>query len=177
MKDRPMEDVLGAIEHLFDHIYEIPRLALSTYNDIPPGIRIDYDPRAQANCVWCHMQTEADRRLTGMPQVTLREINGMKVWLIGDAAVLRFKKMDEDGRSRNYPTLQQMKYDRGDIFKELPPPAVRLTAGYVLSPSGTEIDRVQVARPKGRKPAWCVAVNEPGASPRYEVIFREIAFG
>lgn len=172
-EDRSLEEILAGIDHLLDDIHAIPHAALTTYRRTPPDIMLEHDTRAAANNVWCHMLAEAERRFASRRRVVLRDIRGMKVWLIEDIAVLRFKKLDEDGRSRNYPTPQQKKFDRGVALPGLPPEAARISAGYVLNKAATDIDWIMVARPNGRAmPHWCVAVNEPGSPERYEVRYR-----
>lgn len=71
--------------------------------------------------------------------------------------VVRLKKMDEDGRTRNYPTKQAKVFDRQLELPDLPSPPVRLTAGYYLDKMG-EFVRSQIAMPLGRATIWCVAV-------------------
>ncbi len=66
--------------------------------------------------------------------------------------------MDEDGRASRYPTKQARDFDRGDELPGLPPAPVRLTAGYLLDPTGTELIRSQISRPNGRKIEWCAAI-------------------
>lgn len=74
-------------------------------------------------------------------------------------AVVRFKKMDEDGLTRNYPTEQAKDFDRGLPLPGLPMPPVRLTAGYLLDATSTQFERTQVARPVGQKRTkWCAAI-------------------
>jgi hypothetical protein len=76
------------------------------YRAYESGILIEHDRRAAATCTYCHMVAEADRRFIGRPGIIPLEVAGLKVWLVSGDAVLRLKKMDEDGRSRNYPTKQ-----------------------------------------------------------------------
>lgn len=66
--------------------------------------------------------------------------------------------MDEDGRSRNYPTKQAKDFDRGAELPDLPPAPMRLTVGYLPNATGTEVKRVQIARPDGRGILWCAAI-------------------
>jgi hypothetical protein len=173
VSDRTLEEVMAGLEPVLDPIYEIPHAALATYLRTPPDMLIDHDATAAAKIMWCHMLAEAERRFADIPRVVLKDIRGMKVWLINDTAVLRLKKLDEDGRTRNYPTPQQRDFDRGDTLPGLPSEAMRLSAGYVLDPVGRSIDWVMISRPNGKvRPHWCVAVNPPGSAVRYEVKYR-----
>ncbi len=130
---------------------------------------MDHDSRAAAACTYSHMAAEAERRWPKLSLATSPERvgvavqlieakGGLKVWAVRDLALLRFKKHDEDGRSRNYPTKQAKDYDRGLRLEGLPYPAARLSIGYLLDPTGTEFIRTQVSRPRGKQIEWCAAI-------------------
>jgi hypothetical protein len=106
------------------------------------------------------MVAEADRRFLGREKVRLIEVRGLKLWLFEEAnAVIRWKKMDEDGLVRNYPTEQARGFDAGWDLPGLPMPPVRLTVGYLLDATGIEFIRTQIAKPAGRrKTMWNAAV-------------------
>lgn len=158
MAERSMDEVMGELSSIMDDLDEIPRLAFELYRSYPPPVLLEHDRRAAASCTYCHMVAEADRRWLTRVGITPLDVRGLKVWLIRDVAVLRWKKMDEDGRSRNYPTRQAQDYDRGNPLPGLPEPAVRLTAGYLLNPTQTEFIRAQVAKPPGKGDEWCAAI-------------------
>src|SRR5262249_45949518 len=120
--------------------------------------------RAAAACTYCHIVFEAERRFMGRPRIVPLDLRGLKVWLIDDKAVIRWKKMDEDGRSRSYPTKQAQDFDRGATFLELPAPATRLAIGYYLNPTQTEIIRIQIAKPLGKAIDWCAAIVPDGGT-------------
>jgi len=107
----------------------------------------------------------------------------LKLWFYEPSdVVIRLKKMDEDGKSRNYPTKQAKDYDGQRQLPGLPLPPVRLTVGYWLDATGQVINRVQIARPDGRRlPTWCAAVipqEERMASERiWTDVTRQRGFG
>ena len=177
MSEEEINGLLERLGSLIDDCHAIPHHAHGRYRSYPSEYLIDHDARAAAACTYCHMVAEAERRWINRSGVTFKDIGGMKVWIVGGDAVLRWKKMDEDGRSRNYPTKQAKAYDQGAVFKELPPPATRLTVGYLLNPTQTEITRVQIAKPQGQAVEWCVAINAPGAPQRWEIIHRQFGTG
>lgn len=161
MTERSMEDLMDAISFLLEDLDQICRYGFTTYRSYPPKVLVEHDPRAAAACIYSHMAAEAERRLTGHARVKAldeRKLGGLKVWLVEDIAVLRFKKHDEDGQSRNYPTKQAQDYDGGEPLPGLPPPAARLSVGYLLDPTGTEFKRTQVARPLKSMVDWCAAI-------------------
>lgn len=153
-----MNDAMSSLDPHFDDIDAICRESLATYRQYPPEFLLDHDARAAANCIYAHMVARADERLTGRSGVRFVNIRGLKVWVIGEVATIRFKKMDEDGRSRNYPTKQTRDYDRQLQLPGLPHPPLNLVVGYLPDPTGTEVQRVQVARPSGRNIDWCAAI-------------------
>lgn len=158
-----MDGILGHLEHLIDDLDQIPRLGFQKYRSYAPEHLVEHDARAAANCTYCHIVAEAERRFFNKAGIVPLQINGLKVWLVADKAVIRWKKHDEDGRSRNYPTKQTRAFDRGDPIPDLPPPATRLSVGYFLDPTATKILRVQIAKPVGRRIGWCAAIVPAGA--------------
>ena len=160
MPQRSMDETLAALGTVLDEFDQVARHAHTTYKGYSPDILIELDSRAQAACTYAHMLAEIDRRVPRLPNVRPMEIRGLKLWLFENAnAVVRLKKMDEDGRSRNYPTKQAKDFDAGENLPGLPMPPVRLTAGYLLDPTGTVFVRTQIARPVGRKSTmWCAAI-------------------
>lgn len=160
MPHRTMSELMDALgDDLLDALDAISREAHSTYRAYDPAVLIEHDVRAQATCTYTHMVAGADRRFMSLEGVRILDIRGLKLWLFEHASVvIRFKKMDEDGRTRNYPTKQAKAFDAQLELPGLPPKPVRLTAGYLLDQTGTEFVRSQIARPSGRAALWCGAV-------------------
>lgn len=165
MPNRTMDQTLDALgEAAIDELAEIIRAGHDRYMTYDPAVLLELDLRAQAACTFCHMHAEADRRLLGRDDIRPIDYQGnLKLWLYKAAnVVIRLKKMDEDGKSRNYPTKQAQDYDAQRQLPGLPLPPVRLTAGYWLDATGRVINRVQIARPAGKRvPVWCAAVVPP----------------
>jgi hypothetical protein len=158
MPEPSMAEIMDGISHLLDDLDQIARIAHRRYRGYAAEILIEHSPRATATCIYDHMVAEADRRFLDRDGVRPIDVRGLKLWIVGIFAAVRLKKMDEDGKSRNYPTKQAKAFDTGKELPGLPPAPIRLTAGYLLDPTGTEFIRTQVARPAGRSIAWCAAV-------------------
>ena len=152
--DRTMADLMDGLEFMLDDLDRICRDAFAKYRSYDPSALVEHDARAAAACTYCHMAADAERRwpaptLATPPEESIGldvipiDVRGLKVWAVREVAVLRFKKHDEDGFSRNYPTKQAKDYDRGLPFPELPAPAARLSVGYLLDPTGTVFVRPQ----------------------------------
>ena len=160
MPRRTMAETFEDIgDQLLDEFDALTREAHETYRAYDPAVLIEHDTRAQASCTYAHMVSAADRRFLGRTDVRLLEIRNLKLWLFESAQiVVRFKKMDEDGRSRNYPTKQAKAFDAQLELPGLPPKPLRLTVGYLLDDTDTQFVRTQIARPDGREALWCGAV-------------------
>jgi hypothetical protein len=173
--------MMALVEFLADDFDAICRYSHSTYRGYAPEVLLEHDPRAAAACMYAHMAADAERRfIAHFPRVQLidpRPLGGLKVWRVGDLgadALIRFKKHDEDGDSRNYPTRQAKLYDRGATLPGLPPEAARLSVGYLLDATSTVFVRTQIARPLGKKVDWCAAIvpredRAPGAKAWIDV--------
>ena len=185
MPHRTMDQTLEALgKGAVAELAEIVRAGHARYMRYAAADLIELDIRAQAACTFCHMQSEANRRLAGRNGIRpMVYKGGLKVWLYEAAnVVIRLKKMDEDGKTRNYPTKQAKAYDAQRELPGLPIPPIRLTVGYWLDPTGLSINRVQIARPDGRRvPAWCAAVvpqEQRGAGERIWIdVTRQRDFG
>ncbi len=168
MMKRSADEVMDALgDDLIVEFDRIARAGHSRFMAYQAEVLVELDVRAQAACTYAHMVAEADRRFVGRPGVRTLDIRGLKLWHFEDAdVVVRLKKMDEDGRSRNYPTKQAKTFDRQMELPGLPSPPLRLTAGYLLDATGTGLVRSQIAMPLGREADWCIAiVPEEGRVP------------
>lgn len=178
---RPVHEIMDLLDPLFDDFDAIVRAGMATYMRYEPALRLEHDSRAAAACIYSHMLAEADRRWSGRAGIIAKDIRGLKVWIVGDHAVMRLKRMDEDGRSRNYPTKQAKQYDAQKAFAQLPDAAERLTLGYLADPTQTAVERVQVARPIGRAVDFCAAIIPPAecvsGQRRWQDVTRQASFG
>lgn len=159
--NRTINDLMNALSPYHDILDAIAREAHETYiTRYDPAVRLEHDTRAQANCTYSHIVAAADRMLIDDSNVINKNIRGLKVWIFkAQDVVVRFKKMDEFGVSQTYQTRQQKKYDVGAELPSLPSPPIRLTAGYLLDPTGSQYVRTQIARPMSAKAVeWCAAL-------------------
>lgn len=154
-----IDAVMQRLEPLLDVLDAIPRAAHRTYRSYNPQHLIDHSPRAQAACIYDHMVVEAERRFSPLPEMRPIDIRGLKLWVVGEHTVIRFKKMDEDGTTRNYPTKQARDFDQNLDLEGVPQRPIRVSVGYLLDATETAIERVQIARPNGKNRVdWCAAI-------------------
>lgn len=172
---------MSQLDPFFDEVDMICRGGLARYQQYPAEFRLEHDPRAKASCIYSHMEALAHENLTDKPDVIFKKIRGLNVWIIGEKATIRFKKMDEDGRTKNYPTKQARDFDKQLPLPGIPYPPLNLVVGYWPNSLGTDVERVQVARPMGKSIDWCasiVPVDEWSiGQPRWIDVTREARFG
>lgn len=181
MPEWTQDQAMSQLDPIFDELDAICRGGLARYQQYPADIRIEHDARARAACIYSHMEIDAHARLNDLPGVIHKEIRGLKVWIVGEKATIRFKKMDEDGRTRNYPTKQAVDYDKQLPLPGIPYPPLNLVVGYVPNSLGTDVERVQVARPMGKAIDWCAAIVPTddciAGQPRWIDVTRQARFG
>lgn len=170
-----IEAVMKRLTPYLEDFDAIPRHAHAAYRSYHPKHLIEHSPRTTANCTYDHMVAEAERRFVQRRNIAPLVIRGLKVWLFGDHTAIRWKKMDEDGSTRNYPTQQAKDYDHQKQMPGFPPRPTRITVGYLLDAAGTDIVRVQVARPFGKNIAWCAAIV-PGTR-KWEEVTKQAGIG
>lgn len=181
MTEWTQDEAMSHLDPVLEELDAICRGGLARYQEYPADVRIEHDSRATAACIYTHMVTLADDMLTEKPGVVFKIIRGLKVWIIGDRATIRFKKMDEDGRTRNYPTKQARDFDRQLPLPGIPCPPLNLVVGYLPNELGTEVKRVQVARPSsGGAVDWCAAIvpteEQVAGQPRWIDVTRQARF-
>ena len=102
----------------------------------------DTSPRARANMVYDLIIDEGRRRLSGQWGVKFVEGQSRYLLNVKDRLIVRFKKLDENLQTHNYPTLLSLQFDDqmdlpGSGFVSSLP---RVTVGYRLKNFDTEID-------------------------------------
>lgn len=150
---------MDVVEPLLVDFHEAWHTAQKLYRDeYAVAIRAEHDDALAAQCVRRHMLLEVIRRLDGRAGCTILNIQGFRILNYFDKAVLRFKKVNEDGKHSAYQTKQQKEFDDQEPLPGIPEAAVRLTCGYQLDIAGENIDRVVIARPMGRAIAWVAQI-------------------
>lgn len=153
------------------------RRGFITYQDkYPAEVKVDHDNTAAAKNVHRHILTEINLAVSDLRGLTMVNARGLEVLNIHDRIVMRFKKMDEEGRSANYPTEQQRLFDRQLPLPNLPASATRLTFGYEPDLAFSAIVRILAACPLGPRTHWCSQVVEdsPGVATWVDITPRRI---
>jgi hypothetical protein len=174
------------------HIVRFSRIAwpiYAHYLELPDSHRLAYDARAEANILHRYMVENAKRQFEGVPGAQFLETNGFHLGIDGagygidGAAICRFKKLDDNGQSSNYPTDRAEALRKNEQLKGLPEDATFVDLGYTLNDLRTSIREVQVVRVFDSAVIFSIPrleEQEPGSQlpligptitpPRFEVI-------
>lgn len=140
------------------------RRGFATYQELyPERVKAAHDNAAAAKNVHRHVLEEITIAVEGLGGLSMVNARGLMVLNVHDRALLRFKKMDEEGNSASYPTEQARNFDRQLPLPNLPAAATRLTFGYEPDLAFSAIVRVLAACPLGPRTHWCVQINEEDA--------------
>lgn len=168
---------MTALEPIWPRVLPIFSSAMDLYNTgTSVRARAEHSDRAAANAVYCHVWQGFQREFGEDDGFHFLDVQGLQVLNIRDEFVIRAKKVDANGRHRNYRTKQQRTYDlQGDI-PGMPPAAVRLVVGYQPDVAFSEVERVTV-RQAGR--GWVAQVVEVDGPQSWVDITpnREFSFG
>lgn len=114
--------------------------------------------RTRAGVVWSFIINEANDYFHPLGIVGTKEY-GTVTYRISPLVRLRFKKMNQDGLTKNYPTRRARTYNDQLPLPECPEP-IRVDVGYVLNELKTGIDQTLVSCPDGEGVRWVYAMTE-----------------
>jgi hypothetical protein len=132
-----------------------------------PELKACLCARTRASFIYDHIISRVRVVFSSARRVRIVDRRGFPELVIRNRYVIRFKKLDSKGRSRNILTRQQkLWFEQQLSLPEMPPAAEKLVAGYVLDMLGTEIERVLVTCPKDASQIeWMINLSDgDGAS-------------
>jgi len=160
MEDADQQAVMSLLEPWLPRMHARFPAALALYNtQYPAGVRAEHDDRAAAMNIWCHVHQELQREFADERGFRFLEVRQLHLLNIRDQLLLRWKKVDANGRHRNQETAQQRAFDAQEDLPGLPNAAIRLVLGYQPDPALSTIERVTVRRPLG---AWVSQIVDVG---------------
>ncbi|HTQ14667.1 MAG TPA: hypothetical protein VMH86_12410 [Rhizomicrobium sp.] len=163
--DPEQAKVMDTLAPFLKRLYVLFDGAIDLYTEkYPADVRAQHTDRAAANNVYCHAWHALELEFSEEPDFRFRELKGrLNVLLIGDAIVLRLKKVDANGRWRNHKSKQQAKFDGQLPLPGLPPEATRVVLGYQPDAAFSCVERVILRPARG---TWVSQIVEDG--PAYE---------
>lgn len=139
----------------------------SEFGEVAGELRAPLDARARACFINRHIVTKIQTIFADDNSVRVISERGfIQLVLLKSRLILRFKKLDEHGRSRNIMTRnQRLWFSPAAKLPEAPPKATRLIAGYILNVVTADLDRVVVVLPDGPSATmWIIELPDTGGT-------------
>jgi len=118
--------------------------------------------RKRASILHDHMVDRARKEFQGVKGVHFLE-GRLFLLSIDQQIIVRFKKLDDDMKSRNYPTLHALKFLQQLDIPGIPP-VTRVEAGYQLNGLETGIQAVLITCREGAKLEWFLELDRPAGN-------------
>jgi hypothetical protein len=90
--------------------------------------------------------------------------SGITLLVLEDKVCIRFKKLDEDGLPRNYPTDAARDWHNGEDLPGIPSSLQRLSLGYRLNRLQTAVDDVLISNTLGGRLLYDIILEAPSDS-------------
>ncbi|MDB5875657.1 MAG: hypothetical protein JWQ07_5099 [Ramlibacter sp.] len=166
------QDALQILDSHAEALYSIPMEAWDQYHaETPQSLLVHYCARTRASAVHNLMVANAARYVAKCGNAVQMFERRQMVGLAIDGLAIRFKKADEDSRSKNQPTLQVQRF-RNQVPVIGVPATHNLELVYVLNEHETEMLEVRVAHPSGDNIAWWFRLRGGRAEPGVFDIFQ-----
>jgi hypothetical protein len=151
----------GILQPHYGGFQSIIQGAWSDYLNLPDRTRAQFSATARANCVHSFMIFRARSYFMRIPKAYETTSYGQILFGINGEILIRFKKLKRNRRPSNYPTRHAIDFAAQLNLPGIEP-AARVTVGYVLNRTQTEIMEVLVTYSVADKIIWSLQIEEPG---------------
>ncbi|NOT77202.1 MAG: hypothetical protein HOP08_19940 [Cyclobacteriaceae bacterium] len=145
-------DHFSRIASVIEGAFEDYQRSLSSIS--AAGIRTDLRIRTAASLVHDMISSRSKLEFSSEARIKVGEFNGIFGMVIDRRIFVRFKKLNSELKTSNIPTQQA----QGFIKQQLELPGfgklTLLTAGYLLSPTGTAIRNIYLTCRRGNDIIW-----------------------
>ena len=162
----PNESAVRAVLKPYHAIFaDASRAAMKQWLEIPPAQRAALDhPRAFANVVWSLFRNEAQVRFSGLPGVTLTHKYNTFGIVVKDQLMLRFKRVNPEGLSRNFPTQTSLKFYAQFDLPGIPAACPRAEIGWREDDVRLGLAELSIVMRTGKHLAWRYSILEEGGT-------------
>ena len=154
------DDARSILEPYHRELWEIWHTAWKRWLKLPDRAVLNHD-RVRANIVWAFAIDEATSRFDETEEIRINDAHATKTFEIEDKLLFRFKKMDQKGISRNYPTQRAIFFSNQLELPGIPYGLGRVDIGYVLNDIKTSIVEILVSYRAG---AWKYEILPPATA-------------
>lgn len=168
-----MAQALADLERHMPAFFEITNGAWQDYHSkISQECQLIFNATARANNVHAFMIERASRyaEACGAESVKLFRHQQMQGLVIDQRYAIRFKKLNEDNKSRNQPSQQVRRFRDQIEFPDFPK-AHHLELGYVLDDSQAKFLESRLVSPSGEGYKWFCKLSPAEAVPKVVDIF------
>lgn len=162
-----------AVTDLQEHLPALESMIHSAWEDVlslAPASLVVMSARSRASLMHDHILAHASQYADSNPSAHYfirRQMHGL---VLNGRYAVRFKKFDEDNRSRNHPTNQVIDF-RSQTELEGIDAAHHLEIGYITNELESEVVDVRLACPAGQGNSWVFSVSGKQANSVMEDLF------
>jgi len=144
--------------------------AWQDYISYPIEKRIVHSPRSRASLVHDHMVYRAMKYAAMESGVQIIERSGLYLFIFGGQIAVRFKKFDEELKTRNQPSGQVQQFK---AQMQLPGvhSAHNLESGYILSADAQSLAAVHLVCPSGTGVYWDILLTSQSQTSVVQDLF------
>lgn len=142
------------------------------FGKVAGHLRAPLDGRTRACFINRHIVASVGATFADDHSVRVVDARGfVELVILKARMIIRFKKLDKNGQSRNILTpSQRLWFEQNVQLPEMPPRATRLIAGYVLDEITANLSRVLVTMPDGPSSVmWRIELPEAGGASILEM--------
>jgi hypothetical protein len=153
------QDAISILEPHLPAFYNCIDGAWKDYISYPIEKRIVHTPRSRASLVHDHMVDRATKYAAREGGAQIVERSGLYLFVFGGQIAVRFKKFDEELKTRNQPSNQVQQFKN-----QMQLPGVQasynLESGYILSADSQSLAAVHLVCPSGTGVYWDILLTE-----------------
>ena len=153
------EEALSILGGHLSAFYKVVNGAWDDYMSYPIEKRVVHSGRSRASLVHDHMVDRASRYAVEEIGVQIVELKKLYLFVFDGRIAVRFKKFDEELRTRNQPTKQVRRFKFQDQLPGVEA-AHNLESGYILDANGQSIQAIHLVCPSGFGVYWDVLLTE-----------------
>lgn len=159
----------GILQPHYQGFLSIVQGAWADYLNLPAKDRAQFSPTTRANCVHNFMIFRARAYFLRIPKSYETESSGQILFGIDGKVLIRFKKLRKNKLPSNYPTTHAVEFAAQMTLPGVER-AARVTVGYILNKSQTEILTILVTYCIGDRIIWTIDIDEPGEGTGFNVV-------
>src|ERR1039458_2691560 len=157
--------VRSRLERIHPILADASHAAFQRWLKIPTSQRAALDhPRTFANVIWGFFCAEATTRLASESGITLTHKYNTLGIVVDDELMLRFKRVNRQGLSRNYATQTSLRFYGQIEIPGIPATCARAEIGWREDEVRLGLAALEVVMRDGKAVAWHYSILEEGAT-------------